>query len=112
MRENRRTSACVMFAVFTLLFFSPSKVAFAQQPSLTWHDVKDAGSEYLMTVTAPEGYSPEEVLKTILENPQLPVHIRQPFVELANVKAPHLLSETGSQAAVRRTRQIAQDNQQ
>ena len=112
MRENRRTSTCVVVAVFTLLFFSHSKVALAQQQSLTWHDIEDAGSEYLMTVTAPAGYGPEEVLKTILENPRLPVHIRQPFVELANVKAPHLLSDADRQAEVRHTRQIAQDNQQ
>lgn len=112
MIENRRQSAWVVSAVFTLLFLSPSKIAFSQQQPLTLHDVTEAGSDYLMTVTSPEGYSPEEVLKTILESPQLPKHIRRPFVELAKVKAPHLLSETGGQTVAGHTRQIAQDNQQ
>lgn len=97
MRESRRRSLYLHLAVFTLFFLTPSKVAFSQQQSLTWHDVTEAGSDYLMTVTAPPGFSPEEVLKTILGNPQLPAHIRQPFVELAKAKAPHLLSEQHNQ---------------
>lgn len=112
MRESRRQSVGVAFAVFSLLFLSPSKVAFSQQQPVAWHDVTEAGSDYLMTVTAPPGFSPEEVLKTILENPKLPAHIRQPFVELAKAKAPHLLSESGGLAAARETRRIAQDNRQ
>lgn len=76
-----------------LLFFCAAEVAFSQSPALSWHDVQEAGSEHLMTVTAPPGYQPEDVLRTILENPKLPPHIRQPFVELARIKAPYLLED-------------------
>ena len=83
-------------AMITLLgsavFFCPAQVVFSQPP-LTRHDLDSAASEYLMTISAPDGATPEAILETILENPKLPKHIRDPFVAIARVNAPHLLAK-------------------
>lgn len=71
------------------VFFSAAEVALSQP--MSWRDIEDAGSEHLMTVTAPPGYSAEQVLQTILENPKLPARLRAHFVRIAQAKAPHLL---------------------
>lgn len=73
-------------------FFSVAEVALSQPVS--WRDIEEAGSDHLMTVTAPPGYSAEQVLQTILENPKLPAHLRAHFVRVAQAKAPHLLDRT------------------
>ncbi|MBI4323547.1 MAG: hypothetical protein HY596_04635 [Candidatus Omnitrophica bacterium] len=52
-----------------------------------------------MTITTPPGFTPEDVMRTVLENHKLPPYIRQPFVELARAKAPHLLAQTMQVAA-------------
>lgn len=80
-----------MALVGSMLFFSSPEVALSQ--SLDRQELDEAGSHYLMTISAPADATPEAILATILENPNLPKHIRDPYVALARAKAPHLLSE-------------------
>ena len=74
------------------LFFGFAEVALSQPP-LARQELDQTGSEYLMTISAPDGATPEAILQTILENPKLPKYIRDPYVALARAKAPHLLAE-------------------
>ncbi len=62
---------------------------------LTQGDLDELAAESFVTVAGPTDAMPEELVQTILEAPDLPAHIREPFVRLAQAKAPHLLRDWG-----------------
>ena len=63
--------------------------------AVTREDLRQISDTDLISVASPADATPEEIVRTIVEDTSLPSHIREPFIKLAKAKAPHLLQEDG-----------------
>ena len=96
-QSGRFELGTVLVGVSAALLFSAIRVALPSTRSsvaghLTQRDLRRLYDEELIAVAGPAGASPDELVRTILQDPTIPSRIRAPFAALAKTKAPHLLA--------------------
>ena len=67
-----------------------------QGSGLRQADLAKLYDKELIAVAGPAGATPDELVRTILQDPTIPRHIRAPFAALAKTKAPRLLAHTAA----------------